>query len=399
MRGLVAYTLAVVLSVFFRSNLAVLAPELAADLHATASDLGTLSGVWFFSFALAQVPIGVALDRWGPRLTVAVGLGFGVAGASLFATAPSISTAIVAQILLGLACAPLFMATVVYIARHWARERFLAVMANVLAISNLGAILAATPLAAVTEWLGWRGAMGGMAGATLLLLLHVVLVVAKDAPAPAQESTRQAVRGIAVVLGVRELWPLLPFVLVCSGVIMAVRALWGGPYLADVFGLEPVERGNVLVGMVLAASALNYAIGRLERLFGSPRPLVFIVSAVTAAALIVMAVWPSASALLSIALMIVVGLFGAAYGLALGHGRVFFPPGKEGRGATLLNFFNFIGAAAMQVATGTVIEQAVEAGASRPQAYGVMFAFLAVLLVLSLVPYRKSKTTLSGGAS
>lgn len=396
MKDLIAYTLGVMLSVFFRSNLAVLAPELSVDLHANASDLGTLSGVWFFAFALAQVPVGVALDRWGPRLTVAVGLSIGVVGACLFAAAPSISTAIVAQILLGLACAPLFMATVVYIARNWARDRFLWVMGNVLAISNLGAILAATPLAAMSEWLGWRGAMWGMAVATFLLTLYVVFAVAKDVKAPAQESIRQAVRGIAVVLGVRELWPLLPFVLVCSGVIMAVRALWGGPYLSDVFGLGPVDRGNVLVGMVLAASAMSYAVGRLERLVGSPRPLVIAVSAVTAVALIVLTVWPSASLALSVVLMIVIGLFGAAYGLAIGHGRIFFPAGKEGRGATLLNFFNFIGAAVMQVATGAVIEHAVEAGLSRPHAYGLMFGFLVVLLVLSLLPYWKSKTSASG---
>jgi MFS family permease len=396
MKDLIAYTLGVMLSVFFRSNLAVLAPELSVDLSATASDLGTLSGVWFFAFALAQVPVGVALDRWGPRLTVAVGLSIGVVGACLFAAAPSISTAIVAQILLGLACAPLFMATVVYIARNWARDRFLWVMGNVLAVSNLGAILAATPLAAMSEWLGWRGAMWGMAVATFLLALYVVFAVTKDVKAPAQESIRQAVRGIAVVLGVRELWPLLPFVLVCSGVIMAVRALWGGPYLSDVFGLGPVGRGNVLVGMVLAASAMSYAVGRLERLVGSPRPLVIAVSAVTAVALIVLTVWPSASLALSVVLMIVIGLFGAAYGLAIGHGRIFFPVGKEGRGATLLNFFNFIGAAAMQVATGAVIERAVEAGLSRPHAYGLMFGFLVVLLVLSLAPYWKSKTSVSG---
>lgn len=396
MKDLIAYTLGVVLSVFFRSNLAVLAPELSVDLRATASDLGTLSGVWFFAFALAQVPIGVALDRWGPRLTVAVGLVIGVVGACLFAAAPSVSAAIFAQVLLGLACAPLFMATVVYIARNWARDRFLWVMGNVLAVSNLGAILAATPLAAMSEWLGWRGAMWGMAVATFLLALYVIFFVTKDAKAPAQESIRQAVRGIAVVLGVRELWPLLPFVLVCSGVIMAVRALWGGPYLSDVFGLGPVDRGNVLVGMVLAASALNYTVGRLERLVGSPRPLVIAVSALTALALIVLAIWPSASLTLAVVLMIVIGTFGAAYGLAIGHGRVFFPVGKEGRGATLLNFFNFIGAAIMQVATGAVIEHAVEAGLSRPHAYGLMFGFLVVLLVLSLIPYWKSKTSLSG---
>ena len=96
---------------------------------------------------------------------------------------------------------------------------------------------------------------------------------------------------------------------------------------------------------------------------------------------------------LSIVLLVLVGIFGVAYGLAIGHGRIFFPPGKEGRAATLLNFFNFIGAAAMQVATGAVIEYAVAAGFPQAEAYGWMFGSIALLLALSLVPYLKSKTT------
>lgn len=394
-KDLIAYTAGVVLSVFFRSNIAVLAPELSADLSATASDLGTMSGVWFFAFALAQVPVGVALDRWGPRWTCAVGLWIGVAGAALFAAAPSVSVMLISQVLLGVACSPLFMAAVVYVARNWPRDRFVWVIGNVLAISSLGALLAATPLAAMAAWLGWRGASWGMAAATLLLALYVVACVGKDSKAAARESFGQAIRGIVVVAKVRELWPLIPFVLVCSGVIMAVRALWAGPYLADVFGLALIDRGNVLAAMVIVASGMYYVCGWLERHFGSPRPLVVAVTIVTTISLTVLALWPAASVTLSIALLILVGIFGVAYGLAIGHGRIFFPPGKEGRGATLLNFFNFIGAAAMQVATGAVIEQAVAAGLPRDAAYGWMFGFVALLLALSILPYLKSKTTVA----
>lgn len=396
MRDLAAYTICVILSVFFRSTIAVLAPELAADLRATASDLGVMSGVWLFFFAIAQVPVGIALDRWGPRRTCLVGLTFGIVGGCLFAAAPTVPVIIAAQALLGLACAPLFMATVVYVARNWGRDRFPWIIGNVLAISNLGALLAATPLAAMSEWLGWRGAMWGMAGATILLTAHLALFVGRDPKATAEESMRQAVRGIFVVARVRELWPLIPYVLVCSGVVMSTRALWGGPYLADVFGMKPIDRGNVIAGMVIAASAVNYAVGWLQRHVGSPKPLVMVVAGITCAALAGLALWPSADSALSVVLLLVTGIFGAGYGLAIAHGRIFFPPGKEGRGASLLNFFNFIGAAAIQVATGAMIEFALGTGASSAQAYGWMYGMIAVLLALTLIPYLRSRTSQQG---
>ena len=100
--GLAALSVAYVLSQFFRTALAVVAPELAADLALDPTSLGVLSSAWFWAFAAAQLPIGVALDRWGPRRTVSIlflvaGLGCGV-----FAMAGSLGAAALGQILIGI---------------------------------------------------------------------------------------------------------------------------------------------------------------------------------------------------------------------------------------------------------------------------------------------------------
>src|SRR5690606_12183082 len=70
--GIVCLVLAYVLSQFYRAFLAVLTPVLAADLGVTAEDLAAASGLWFLTFAAFQIPVGIALDRIGPRLTTAV---------------------------------------------------------------------------------------------------------------------------------------------------------------------------------------------------------------------------------------------------------------------------------------------------------------------------------------
>ena len=88
MAGIGALAVAYVLSQFFRSFLAVIAPELSADVGATSADLGTVSGAWFLSFAAMQIPVGLALDRIGPRRTASVVFALGAGGgAALFAAA------------------------------------------------------------------------------------------------------------------------------------------------------------------------------------------------------------------------------------------------------------------------------------------------------------------------
>jgi MFS family permease len=124
LRVLAILTLGVVLSQFYRSTMAILAPALATDLGAGSAELGRLSGTWFFAFALVQIPVGVLLDRWGPQRSAAGGLLLASAGAAVFASAPSLAGAYLGQTLLGFGCAPLYMATVVLMARNWPARRF-----------------------------------------------------------------------------------------------------------------------------------------------------------------------------------------------------------------------------------------------------------------------------------
>ena len=103
---LAVLTGAYLLSQFFRTALAVVAPEIARDLALDPARLGVLSSAWFWAFATAQIPIGVALDRWGPRLTVSVLFGVAGLGCVAFARADGLASAAFGQVLIGIGCGP-----------------------------------------------------------------------------------------------------------------------------------------------------------------------------------------------------------------------------------------------------------------------------------------------------
>ena len=80
---------AYVLSIFYRSFLSVIATPVMGDLGIGPRELGFLGAAWFIAFALAQFPVGWALDRIGPRRTVAVAMAIGSAGALPVRAAPA----------------------------------------------------------------------------------------------------------------------------------------------------------------------------------------------------------------------------------------------------------------------------------------------------------------------
>ena len=151
-------------SQFFRVSNAVIAPELMRELDLSPAVLGAMTGAFFLTFACAQIPGGILLDRWGPRRTMAAVMSVAVAGSLLFAVANSAVALTVARALMGVGCAVGLMGALVILGRWFPPHRFAPLSALLFAIGGSGTLLATTPLAAVTA-----------AGITLLLMHTGVL--------------------------------------------------------------------------------------------------------------------------------------------------------------------------------------------------------------------------------
>lgn len=390
--GLAALSLAYVVSQFFRTAIAVVAPELARDLDLDPARLGLLSSAWFWAFAAAQLPIGIALDHWGPRRTVgivflAAGLGCGV-----FAMADSLAAAVIGQVLIGIGCAPVFMGSLVVLARFCEPRRFAVLATVLLAIGTSGTILATAPLALVAEIAGWRGAFAGMAATVLLVSALVALLVRDHPPGVAasrpHESLSAIGQGLSAVIAKRALWRILPMCFTGYAVLITVRGLWAGPYLANILQMTPVERGNVLLVMSLAMIGGNLLYGQIERRFDRRRLPVLAGSLVVMALLAVLAVRPITSPIEITLLFSAFGAAGMTYAMLMAQGRRFLAPHELGRGLTLMNCACFAGAATLQALSGVVM-RATESGGDET-AYRALFAFLALALLLALTVYRRS---------
>lgn len=383
--GIAALVLGYVLSQFYRAFLAVLAPALQADLGIGPSVLADASALWFLVFALAQLPVGWALDRIGPRWTTSALLAAGGAGgAAVFAAAQSPAGILAGMALIGLGCAPVLMASFFLFARSFPPAVFGTLAGAVIGFGSLGNIAGSAPLAWAAEGFGWRATVAAVGGLTLLVA-GAIAVLVRDPPAlPPGPKGR-----LMDLLAMPALWPILVMMVVCYAPAAALRGLWAGPYAADVFGADAVAIGRVTLVMGLAMIAGNFAYGPMERVLRSRKRVVMGGNLLALACLVALWALPAADLWLSTALLAGVGFFGASFPMVIAHGRAFLPAALTGRGVTLLNLFGIAATGLLQMATGRVY--GALAGEDPAQPFAAIFGLCAVLLALGLAVYARSQ--------
>jgi MFS family permease len=391
MAGIAMLAIAYVLSQFYRSFLAVLTPNLIADIAATKSDLSFASGAWFAAFALMQFLVGVGLDRYGPRWTASLLLLFGGAGgAAVFAAASAPWMLTLAMVLIGIGCSPVLMASFFIFARTFSAARFAFLGSWFVGIGTAGNVIGTTPLAAAAETFGWRPVMGMLAMITGLVAI-VIFAVLRDPKSPESKDTDSAgFSGYFELLRIRHLWPIIPLTAVNYAPAAGIRGLWAGPFLADVHGADAISIGNVTFFMAIAMVIGSFVYGPLDSFFNTRKRVVAIGNALALGALCLLFLYPAADVAIVATLLFVVGLAGMSYGVLMAHARSFFPVHLTGRGVTLMNFFTIGGVGIMQFLSGGIVSHSAAGDAPAVQ-YSHVFAFYGLMLAGSLAIYIFSR--------
>lgn len=388
--GLVLLCAGYVLSQFFRAFLAVLARVLEQDIGALPADLAFASGLWFLTFALAQIPVGAALDRIGPRRTAAVILAIGGGGgAALFAMATTPLHISIAMGLIGIGCSPVLMASYFIFARMYPAAMFATLGAVMIGVGSLGNLAGSAPLAWAIGAFGWRETIWGLSLMSLILAAGIWLTV--EDPPRIISDTKGSVLDI---LKMPALWVIFPLLLINYAPAAGLRGFWIGPYLAEVHGATEALIGTATLVMGLAMIAGSLAYGPLDRILGTRKWVIFGGNALSCLALATLALWPQPGFVTAVFLFAVVGFFGLSFPIIMAHSRSFVPPHLAGRGITLLNLISIGGVGLMQVATGQVYRAMADPAAPAAQPYTVLFGFFAALVLIGLVVYLFSRDRL-----
>ena len=383
--GLLLLALAYVLSQFFRAFLAVLTAPLQDTLGVGPDVLATASGIWFLSFAAMQIPVGWALDTVGPRRTAGwLFLVGGGGGAALFAIAQGPIHIHAAMFLIGVGCSPVLMASFFIFAREFDPAKFATLAALMIGVGTVGNLISSYPMAFAAETIGWRNAMWALAAVSGVIALGCLLTI-RD-PARAETAGEGSLFDL---LRMPILWLIFPLMFVNYAPVAAVRGLWIGPYLRDVFDMSVAQIGVGTLVMSLAMIVGTIAYGPLDRILGTRKWVVFGGNIITVGLLVALITWIGTDPWLSISLMAAIGFFGATFPVIIAHARSFFPVHLTGRGVTLMNLFGIGGVGVMQTISGRI--HTATAGGVPTAPYTAILGFFAVALLVGVMLYALTR--------
>jgi MFS family permease len=378
-------TLAFALSQAFRTIPSITVNGIAEELHAGPAALALFSSVFHWSFALMQVPVGLALDIFGVRRAMIALSGFAILGGAICTFAPDMNALFLGQILIGVGCAPAFMAAIVFTSQHWPVARFAAISGLVLAIGSGGILLSATPLAWVVERWSWRSAFAVLTIMSIFTLLASALILEKSV---VQRSRRLAPEiwaafyGLRFVLFGRRPVALLAIGFVSYGAIITIRGLWIVPMFVERYGLSLLSAGNVAllfsISMILGPAVM----GQFDPGDKARSAVITTIALAIVAMIGALAIFDGLSLWLDIILCTALGFLSGSFILIYAEARSSYPPELTGRGLTALNMSFFLGAAVAQSLSGVIAAGAQQAGLN---AINAVLLFLAAALLAGTV--------------
>jgi predicted MFS family arabinose efflux permease len=257
------------LSYLFRVVNTVIASDLSADLGIDAEQLGLLSSIYFIAFASTQLPLGIWLDRFGPRRTEAFLLVFAAVGAAVFAMAEGMSGVIFGRALIGIGVSACLMAGFKAFVQWFPLEKLPLMNGILLAAGGLGVLSASTPVEFALKFTDWRGVFIIISVFTFMVAVMVFVLVPDKEETPATTSTREYIQGVKFIFTDRRFWEIAPWSVATQGAMLSTISLWSGPWLRDVAGFERGAIAHVLfligIGLVLGYSLLGLITERMNR--------------------------------------------------------------------------------------------------------------------------------------
>lgn len=350
---ILALTLGHVFSNAVRTVPAISADVMSRDLGLGTDTLAAITGAFPAAFALAMVPVGVALDRYGSKRTILVLLAVCVAGCMLALTAGGPLGMLGAQAVLGVGCAGMLMAPMTFAGRLLSPAAFGLWSGIIQATGNSGMLLSASPLAWLVEAQGWRAGYLACAALAVFAVAAIAALVREPPPAGPPRAVLADMRAVLAFTTVPRLLPCMVLASASFGAVLGVRGLWGGPWLMEVKGLDRLATGDLLLLSAASLVAGPFLAGVVARLWGRLVPIVAAGHLLAAACILgLVLAAPVRAAWLDAALLVAFGITISAQVMLFALVRSRVTPEVTGRALSAMNIFFFGGAAVLQAASG-----------------------------------------------
>ncbi|NTV94497.1 MAG: MFS transporter [Thiobacillus sp.] len=356
--------LAYMMAFFHRMAPGVVAADLMQAFHTSGAALGALAAMYFYVYTAMQIPAGVLADTLGPRLSAGIGSLVAGAGSILFGLAPDFATASAGRLLVGLGVSVVFVGLMRSNAVWFSERRYGLVSGLTLFLGNLGAILAAGPLAALLGWYSWRAVFVAAGVGSVVLALATLLWVRnrpEEAGFPPVHAINHGERRhwlaeLRAVMANRAVWPGFWVNFGVTGGLLAFAGLWGVPLMRDVHGLTRAE-ASLYTTLALAGFAVACLfMGALSDRIGRRKPVILGAAVLSCLSWLGLIALPWGAGWSGLLLYTALGMSAGGFVVGYAAAKEVVVPANAGMAIALVNTGLFLGAAIMQPLFGWVAD-------------------------------------------
>lgn len=340
---------------FQRVAPSVMVDAMMREFAVGAAIAGMLSGLYFYTYAPMQIPIGLLLDRYGSRRMLALFALFSGIGSALFALAPGLLPAYAGRALVGLGAAVTWVGVLKLAAQWFPPQRFAMLTGLTLAMGMAGAIAGQVPLAAAVETWGWRGAMWG-AAATALFLSALIWVVVRDGEPQATDTGGGLLAGLKLVLHQPQTHIIGLYSMMMAAPMLSFAGLWGVPYLMQVHGLGRAEAAAATSAMLIGWGIGSPVTGYVSDRMGRRRPAMIAAAAATLVLAACALYLPSVPLSLRLGLLFLMGVASGGFVVSFAAGREHSPAWASGAALGVVNTFSMSSGAIFQPLIGLILD-------------------------------------------
>jgi sugar phosphate permease len=363
---------------------------LTLEYNLTASDFGLFASYWLISYALLQIPMGIALDKWGVRRIFSLSaLTCGI-GTFIMASTENFGFLCFARLLIGAGSTAGFIGTF-KVSSEWFSERMLPILVGIISgIGVLGASLAGAPMVILQNAIGWRTVFY-LLSATAVVLSVVYILFLRDKQLRSHINFKEIRTQLFKLIKEPQIW-----LLGCVGFILytpvsVLADLWGSSFISTAYGYSAVESAFASSFVYYGNASIAFLIGWLYFKFSSNKQF-FVFFSILATVCMAILVWAD----LPNYLMLCVSLF--ALGCMVGSENLIFPisdryaaEGYQGLSASVINFIVMVGPIALQPGIGIVMDLLWDGSmvdgvpTYSPEQYRIGLSSLIVALIVGVV--------------
>lgn len=336
-----------------RVSPSVMVDDLMRDFAVGGAILGNLSAFYFYAYSSLQIPVGLLIDRYGPRRLASIASGIVAIGCVLFATSDTLGLAYGGRLAIGIGCAFSWACTLA-IVNQWFPTRF-AVLAGVSQLIAMGgAVLGQAPLAVAVTSVGWRPTILGLAILGAGLAIAIFVVTPDRAPVPLSSGTRRS--GAGSVLRNPQTWLAAGFTMTMTGPMLAFSGLWGVPFLTTAYDLDRASAAGITSLMFIGNGVGGVLLGWWSDRIGRRKLPMAAGACVCVVAQLALLFIPSLPVAALGALSFLIGVGGAALVIGFALGREHNSPGKLGLTIGVINTATTASGALFQPLIGWLLD-------------------------------------------